>query len=122
MQEVFYRNSGDPAEIGRKIRECRMKRGMSQDELADRMGLSDRNIIYRHENGKCEMGVCTLIQYAEAMGIDPPELLPNRFSRKHGHEPIEQAVEILGRLNGENLRLIIRLATQLAKAENGGSG
>lgn len=78
MQIPVERNANDAYEIGQKIRARREELGLSQDDLADRMG-TGRVAISRHENGINEMSVCTLCQYAEALETTLRELSPDRF-------------------------------------------
>ncbi len=116
MQELILRNGQDPVEVGRKIREHRKALGMSQDDLADRMGC-DRNDIYRHENAKRDMSICTLFRYAEALGTDPRELMPDRFSPAQPASRSDQMNRIFARLSGESREMILQMAERLARLE-----
>ena len=76
MRQV-HRNDQDKYEVGEKIRLARKKKKMSQGDLMDVMD-TDRETISRYENGNREMTICTLFQFAEALEIDPRELMPGR--------------------------------------------
>ena len=78
MQIPILPDDQDKYETGRKIRERRIALGLSQDDLADRMGTS-RAAVSRHENGNHEMSACTLCLYADALETSPQELSPARF-------------------------------------------
>ena len=78
MQMPVERRSSDTCEIGQKIRARREELGLSQDDLADRMGTS-RVAVSRHENGINEMSICTLCQYADALETTLQQLSPERF-------------------------------------------
>ena len=80
MQIPVERNDNDAYEIGQKIRIRREQLGLSQDELADRMG-SSHVAVSRHENGSNEMKICTLFQYADALETTPQQLSPDRFQK-----------------------------------------
>lgn len=53
-----------------KIREARMKAGMTQTELAEKSGVS-RSIISQLENGKRDItSTKTLVKIASTLGVD----------------------------------------------------
>ena len=53
--------------IGKKITALRKRRGMSRDELAEKVGLSTGGLGY-HERGDRTMSVLDAARYAEALG------------------------------------------------------
>lgn len=61
-------------EIGNKIKELRIQKGLTQEELADKTGLSTRT-IQRIENGDVDPRIYTLNSIAEALNIDYEELI-----------------------------------------------
>ena len=75
MTLVSQTKNRDCTGVGERIREIREAQGLSQDDLADRLGTS-RNKVSRHENGENEMGICAFFQYAEALGVDANALAP----------------------------------------------
>lgn len=54
--------NSDLVETGERIRVLRESKGMSQEQLAESLGVS-KNSIYRYENGQMEMGIECLIFY-----------------------------------------------------------
>ena len=54
--------------LGAAIREARMKRGLSQTELAAMIG-TDQAAISRIENGGCGVGIASYIKIADALGV-----------------------------------------------------
>ena len=66
--------SSPDTELGRAIRELRMKRGLSQSTLAERVGV-DRKTINRIENGHHSTSVSTFAAIAESLGEKPSTLL-----------------------------------------------
>ena len=80
MRQV-HRNDQDKYEVGEKIRLARKKKKMSQGDLMDVMD-TDRETISRYENGNREMTICTLFQFAEALEIDPGELMPDVYAER----------------------------------------
>lgn len=54
--------------LGAAIREARLKRGLSQTELAAMIG-TDQAAISRIENGGCGAGIASYIKIADALGV-----------------------------------------------------
>ena len=61
-------------EIGNKIKELRIQEGLTQEELADKTGLSTRT-IQRIENGEVDPRIYTLTTIAEALNVEYQELI-----------------------------------------------
>jgi transcriptional regulator with XRE-family HTH domain len=56
------------------LKECRLKAGLTQQQLADRLKRSDNFVSYV-ERGERTLGVLEFLDYVEAMGADPKGLL-----------------------------------------------
>lgn len=61
-------------QLGRKVRAVREARGMTQEDLAHRSGLSSVQIS-RIERGRREIRITTLLQLLRALDVSPEELL-----------------------------------------------
>lgn len=60
---------------GERIRRCRKAAGMTQEELAERLGTTPQN-IYKYEKGIVNnIPVCNIEDMAEIFGISPAELV-----------------------------------------------
>jgi transcriptional regulator with XRE-family HTH domain len=66
MQAVVY--------IGDKLKDLRIRRALTQYELADRAGIST-NALNRIELNKAEPHMSTLRKLASALNVDPSELI-----------------------------------------------
>ena len=66
MQAVVY--------IGDRLKTLRIRRALTQQELADRAGVSS-NALNRIELNKAEPHMSTLRKLAKALDVDPTELL-----------------------------------------------
>jgi transcriptional regulator with XRE-family HTH domain len=66
MQAVVY--------VGERLKTLRIRRALTQEELAERAGLS-KNAINRLEVDKAEPRMSTLRKLAQALGVDPSELV-----------------------------------------------
>ena len=60
--------------FGRRIREYRIRRGMSQEELAEKAGYTNRSTITKIEKGRADVPRSKIIQLAQALGVDPVSL------------------------------------------------
>ncbi|WMI82189.1 helix-turn-helix domain-containing protein [Anaerotignum sp. MB30-C6] len=62
-------------EVGQRIKECRVKKGLTVDELADKLK-KNRATIYRYENGDIEnLPITVLEPIAKALGTSPAFLM-----------------------------------------------
>ena len=75
MQMLVEKDERGMEAVGENIRRRRQELGLSQDDLADRLG-SKRTVVSQYENAGHEMGICTFLQYAAALESPPAALLP----------------------------------------------
>lgn len=62
-------------DVGQRIKECRIKRGLTVDELADKLK-KNRATVYRYENGDIENLPITILEpIAMALGTSPAFLM-----------------------------------------------
>lgn len=64
--------------MGNKIKECRKKRGVSQEELAKQIGVK-RAVISKYETGKISPRLDMVQKIARALGVSIDELLGDTF-------------------------------------------
>jgi transcriptional regulator with XRE-family HTH domain len=62
------------AAFGRRFRELRVERGISQDDLARETGLH-ATVIGRYERGVREPRVAMILRLAKGLGVKPGELV-----------------------------------------------
>ena len=63
----------DLEKIGKMILECRLEKGMTQAELAEKVGVSDKTIS-KWEKGNSLPKVSVFVNLADALGISVSEL------------------------------------------------
>jgi transcriptional regulator with XRE-family HTH domain len=61
--------------FGANLREARQAAGLSQSQLGERIGGVTRNVIWRLEADDREPRLTTILRLAEALDLDPAELL-----------------------------------------------
>ena len=64
-------------EIGDRVKQVRLARGLSQSELAEKLGLSDA-YVSKIELGKNAMSVTVLIKLSDTLDVSADWLLRNR--------------------------------------------
>ena len=57
------------------IRELRKRQGWTQEELALRMGYTDRSSIAKIESGKVDLSRSKIIEFAKIFGVNPGDLM-----------------------------------------------
>ncbi len=61
--------------IGERIRDLRLREGMTQMQLAERIGITYQQ-VQKYEKGTSNISVERLYQIADALGVHPGSLLP----------------------------------------------
>ena len=67
-QGIVLSCSGEAGEIARLIRDTRQRRGLTQFDLADRLG-STQSTVARWESGRHDFQVGTVARIAQALGF-----------------------------------------------------
>jgi transcriptional regulator with XRE-family HTH domain len=57
------------------IRKLRKQNGWSQEELAKRMGYTDRSMIAKIEAGKVDLAQSKIVEFAKIFNVEPGELM-----------------------------------------------
>ncbi len=65
----------DTVALGKKIKEARIARGLTQEELSSRIGISIQHLSVL-ERGLKEMRLSTFVNLLNELGLSPYELLP----------------------------------------------
>lgn len=74
--ETMIREAEFYGELGRRINATRKRRGMTQEELADRVGLT-RTSITNIEKGRQKVLSHLLVELSDALNVSLHDLLPN---------------------------------------------
>ena len=69
-----------PRKLARKLKQIRLKLGLSQSEMANRLGVKDRASISLYENGKREPPLPTLLAYARSGNFNLESLIDDKMS------------------------------------------
>lgn len=93
--------------LGRQIRQKREDICMSQEELAEAMGISV-STLYRFENGVRAITVDSLFCITDVLGAPISDLLPPRFCKENCHRRSRQVDSRENRLKCDLQRLSSR--------------
>lgn len=109
--------SSTPEAIGARVREIRRERGLTQDQLAGRVGVS-RSAVAQWETGRAGQVTGNLTRIADALEVSA-EYLMNGFDRRAETE-VRQSDELaLLRLyrecTPEDRQLLLRTARRLGR-------
>lgn len=63
--------------LGERMKGLRLSAGLTQEQLAERVGLKKQNIS-RYENSHCEPNIRTAKRIAEALGVSIEEMATDR--------------------------------------------
>lgn len=64
------------AAVGRNLREQRLAHGMTQDELAWQVGVSQGSMSH-YEQGKIELPLSVLLEVCRALDVTPAAIVPD---------------------------------------------
>ena len=107
-------------EIGRKIRELRIKKGMSQGQLAKAVGYTSENsrsTINKVEQGQNDILQSKLMAYARALDVTVGYLLgvedADEFDITEGHKSKVNALEAVKNAYGKDAAELLKVFAQL---------
>ena len=105
--------------IGKLIRERRKELGMTQEELAKRLGYKDKSAISKIEKDKNDVSQSNLVKISDALGV-PPTYFIDRIEIPHDTYPSKVVMEYAKRLlllKPENLDNVIKYIDFLESQE-----
>ena len=96
---------------GDKIRYYRELIGMSQDELARKVGYAGRSAVSRIESGKRDLTQSKVVQFAQALGVDPVELVDDRepTATPPAITEKQRLIEKVDRINDDQVDMYMKL-------------
>ena len=100
--------------VGKKIREIRKNRGLSQEALGEKAGLSS-NYIGQIERGQKQVTLTTLARIAKSLRIDVSVLFEGVSEKTKQDEDLKLLLELAKILNQRDLAMVRRLSEHLAK-------
>lgn len=105
-------DSPDLIETGDRIRLMRQKAGLTQEALADEMGVA-WNTVHRIEYAQAAMGIDKLYQIADILHVPVQELCPARFAAKTQDDDPSGILAAYDRLSEKNRKVVVDTVTAL---------
>lgn len=95
-----------------RIKQLRTSQGMSQYDLAKKVGYEGRSAISKVENGERDISQSMISKYADALGVSPAYLLygddvENTPIAEESDERVNEFVDLFSQLTSEQQGLII---------------
>ncbi|MEE3325628.1 MAG: helix-turn-helix transcriptional regulator [Methanosphaera sp.] len=108
--------NADLVETGERIRERRVLLGISQETLAEAVGVT-RNSISRYENGQTEMKLDVLYKICDFLKITPSDISPSRFRKVNEvDEEINEIAVMYKQLDKENRHIAFKTIKTLLES------
>lgn len=109
-----------PDPIGRRIRDARLARGITQAELATQIGVS-RSAVAQWETGRAGQIRENLARIAVALGVSVGHLMTGDVASERADTPDALALlRLYHTLSHEDRQLLLRTAVRLSRAGTGG--
>lgn len=101
----------DQIRIGKFIAECRKEKNLSQAQLAEMLGITDR-AVSKWENGKSLPDTGTMLELCQMLGINVNELLTGERLQENSYkEMAEQNLLALAKQEEDHNRKMLRFET-----------
>lgn len=101
------------SEVGTRIKKARKSQGVSQVELADKLGISVSHMS-NIENGKINVGLDIFIDITEALNISADWLL-NGTTESTAPVP-EQAIQLFADCTDSEIQTLLNVAREVKKS------
>lgn len=99
--------------IGKRIKEFRNKRGMTQDELADLLGTT-KQTVSRYENGERQANQDILFELSNIFNVSIDEFFPKK---EHITDEFERALKMTEGLDVKDMEFLNKLIEKTLSLE-----
>ena len=103
----------DYYQIGQRIRKYRKAQGFSQEQLAERVGISVTHMSHI-ETGNTKLGLSVLVALADALEVQCDDLLRDRHYDRRGAE--NEIAELLDSCKEKQLRIMLDILRTTKKS------
>ena len=98
-------------DIAERIKEARLAKGMTQDELAKALGLNSLTSINKMEKNTYEIGLDRIKEIARILEVDPDYLVFGDSDDKQ-----EEATRLFSQLSEDSQEIVLQLLRSLNEA------
>ena len=107
----------DYLEIGQNIRKLRMKQGLKQRELAERVNISSQHISHI-ETGRGQLSLPTLVAIANVLCVDCNTLLGKTLTGAQDYLYREEIEQILSKMEPKKVQLSLQICGSIMEFES----
>lgn len=101
-----------------RVRNARLNRGLSQLELAEKLGLTSKAAVSKIENGKCDISTTKLNDIANILGVSPVWLLTGDEVSSEIKNKYNELSDITSRMvNDKEFQELIKKIMKLSPAQ-----
>jgi transcriptional regulator with XRE-family HTH domain len=100
-------------QFGRRLRQLRLERGLSQSALAEGAEITPE-YVSRLERGLVNPSMAVLARVADSLRVEVRDLFDFRASRPHRDVTLIRLERVAATANGDDRQLILRIAESIA--------
>jgi len=93
-----------PYKVGQRIKEWRLRRGYTQEDLANKIGGITNQGIYEYEQGRTAVSLEMLDEIAKVLSISVIDLLPESDEDSEAEEKLSNLIEEYKKIGSRELR------------------
>ncbi|WP_425383711.1 WO male-killing family protein Wmk [Wolbachia endosymbiont (group A) of Microdon myrmicae] len=95
-----------PYKVGQRIKEWRLRRGYTQEDLASKVGIINQR-IYEYEQGRAAVSLEMLDEIAKVLLINITDLLPETTENENSEAELSRLIEEYKKIKSQELRHIL---------------
>ncbi len=95
-----------PYKVGQRIKEWRLRRKYTQEDLANKVGITNQR-IYEYEQGRAAVSLETLDEIAKVLSISIIDLLPESTEDENSEVGLSNLIEEYKKIESQELRDVL---------------
>ncbi|QMV46304.1 helix-turn-helix transcriptional regulator [Wolbachia pipientis] len=95
-----------PYKVGQRIKEWRLRRGYTQEDLASKVGIINQR-IYEYEQGRAAVSLEMLNEIAKVLLINITDLLPETRENENSEAELSRLIEEYKKIKSQELRDVL---------------
>ncbi|WP_264685757.1 WO male-killing family protein Wmk [Wolbachia endosymbiont (group B) of Pandemis corylana] len=95
-----------PYKVGQRIKEWRLRRGYTQEDLASKVGIINQR-IYEYEQGRAGVSLEMLDEIAKVLLINITDLLPETAENENSEVELSRLIEEYKKIKSQELRNVL---------------
>ncbi|WP_419198588.1 helix-turn-helix domain-containing protein [Wolbachia endosymbiont of Rhagoletis cingulata] len=95
-----------PYKVGQRIKEWRLRRGYTQEDLASKVGVINQR-IYEYEQGRSAVSLEMLDEIAKVLLINITDLLPETTENENSEAELSRLIEEYKKIKSQELRYVL---------------